>query len=122
MYMYDSIQCFTVVCLKYMLTQVDLHSVDLEVWSKLAEHARIKRTSSKWERDFDCNWEHVNAFSHCVTLRCVLLPQIISYLDTKVPVFVVMEYKRASVLYAYEMIFLLHTSRSTEYRVMSHPI
>ena len=93
-----------------------LHSVDLEVWSKLAECACIKRTASKCVRDFDCDWECVNAFSHCVTLRRVLLPQIISYSDTKVTVLVVIEYKHASVLYVYEMIFLLHTSRSTGYK------
>ncbi len=61
------------------------------------------------------DWERVNAFSHCVTSTDTLLPQIISYSDTKVLVLVVMEYKRASVLYVYELIFLLHTSRSTEY-------
>ena len=35
----------------------------------------------------------VNAFSHCVTQTCVLLPQIMCYSDTKVPVLVVMECK-----------------------------
>ena len=68
-----------------------LHSVDLEIWSKLAEHAHIKRTASKYARNFDCDWERVNVFSSCVTLRRILLPQIISYSDTKVPVLVVME-------------------------------
>ncbi len=63
--------------------------------------------------DFDCDWQHLNVFSHCLTLTRVL--QMISYPDTKVPVLVVMEYKRASVLYVYKLIFLLHTSRSTEY-------
>ena len=98
-----------------------LYFVDLEAWSKLAERARVKRTASKCSRDFDCNWQRLNAFSHCVTLTRVLLLQIISYLDTKVPVLVVMEYKRASVLYVYELIFLLHTSRSTEYKLIVSP-
>ncbi len=31
-------------------------------------------------------------------------------------VLVVMEYKRVSVIYVYKLIFLLHTSRSTEYK------
>ncbi len=64
--------------------------------------------------DFDCDWQRVNAFSNCVTLIRVLLSQIISYSDTKVPVLVVIECKRANVIYVYELIFLLHTSRSTE--------
>ncbi len=88
-----------------------LHSVDLEVWSKLAECAHIKHPASKCAPDFDCDWERVNAFPLCVTLRRFLLPQIISYSDTTVLVLVVMEFKRASVLYVYEMIFLLHTSK-----------
>ena len=96
-----------------------IYSVDLEVWSKLAERARIKRTASKCAHDFDCDWECVNAFSHCVPLTRILLPQIICYSDTEVLVLVVMEYKRASVLNVYDLIFLLHTSRSTELRVSS---
>ena len=40
---------------------------------------------------------------------------MISYSDTKVPVLVVMECKYASVVYVYEMILSLYTSRSTEY-------
>ena len=95
---------------------VQLYSVDLEVWSKLAERKRIKR------QNFDCDWERVNTFSHCVTLTHALLLQIISYSDTKVPVLVVTEYKCASVLYVYELIFSLHTSRSTEYSTISHCI
>ncbi len=59
------------------------------------------------------DWQHVNAFSHCVTLKCILLPQIISYSDTKMLVLVVMECKRACVIHVYELTFLLHTS--TEY-------
>ncbi len=94
-----------------------LYSVDLEVWSKPAKRARIKRIASKCARNFDWDWQRVNAFFHCVTLTRVLLPQIISYSDTKVPVLVAMECKRASVLYVYELIFLLHPSRSTEYKV-----
>ncbi len=93
-----------------------IYSVDLEVWSNLAKRALIKCTASKCARDFDCDWQRVNAFSHCVTLTRIPLPQIISYSDTKVPVLVVMECKRASVLYAQRLIFLLHTSRSTQYR------
>ncbi len=95
-----------------MITSV--YSIDLEVWSKLAERACIKRTASKYAHDFNCDWERVNAFSHCITLTRILLPHIISYSDTKVPVLVAMEYKHASVLYVYELIFLLHTTRSTE--------
>ena len=73
-----------------------------------------KKTASKFVSDFDCNWQRVNTFSHCVTLIHVLLPQIISYMyfDTKVPVIVVMGCKHASVIYVYGLIFLLHTSRS----------
>ncbi len=59
-------------------------------------------------------WQRVNAFSHCVTLIRVLLSQIISYSDTKIPVCVVMECERANVIYVYELISLLHTSKSTE--------
>ena len=72
------------------------------------------RIASKYACDFDCGWQRVNALSHCVTLIRVPLSQMISYSDTKVPVFVVMECKRASVINVYEVIFLLHTSRSTE--------
>ena len=58
-----------------------------------------------------------NVFSHCVTLIRVLLSQIIeSYSDTQVLVLVVMECKRANVIYVYELIFILNTSRSTECR------
>ncbi len=60
-----------------------LYSVDLEVWSKLAKHACIKRIASKYMRYFDCNWQRVNAFSRRITLTLVLLPQIISYSATK---------------------------------------
>ena len=61
--------------------------------------------ASKCARDFDCDWQRVNAFSHCVSLTRVLLPQIISYSDTKVPVLVVMEYKRASLGFVYELTY-----------------
>ncbi len=91
-----------------------LHPVDLEVWSKLAQCARIKRIASTCVRDLDCDWQRIKAFSHCVTLIRVLLSQIVSYSDTKVPVLVVMECKRIDVIYVYELISLLHTSRSTE--------
>ncbi len=66
--------------LRNILTSI-VYSVDLEVWNKLAEQARIKRTASKFTHDFDCDWQRLNAFSHCVTLTLVLLPQIISYSD-----------------------------------------
>ncbi len=81
--------------------QISVHSVDLEVWSKLAKRARIKRIASKFARDFECDLQRVNAFSHCVTLTSVLhvLPQVISCSDIKVSVCVVIECKRASVIY-----------------------
>ncbi len=60
---------------------------------------------SKCVCDFDCDWYRVNAFSRCVTLTCILLPQIISYSDTKVLV-LVMKCKHVDV---YELIFLLYT-------------
>ena len=82
-----------------------LYCVDLEVWSKLAKCFRIMCIASKCAPDFDCDWQHVNSFSHCITLIRVLLSQIISYSDTKVPFFVVMECKRANVIYVYELIF-----------------
>ena len=75
-----------------------LYSVDLEVWSKPAKRARFKRIASKCAHNFDCDWQRVNIFSQFVTLTRVVLPQIISYSDTKVQVFVVMECKRASAL------------------------
>ncbi len=68
-----------------------LYAVDLEVLSKLAEHARIMRIASKCVHNFDCDTQRVNAFFHCVTLTRVLLPQIISYAVTKVPILVIME-------------------------------
>ena len=96
-----------------------LYSVDLKVWSKPTKRAQIKCIASKCVHDFDCDCQHASASSHCVTLTRVLLWQIISYSDTKVTVLVVMEFKRASVLYVRELIFLLHTSRSTEYRLVT---
>ncbi len=73
-----------------------LYPVDLEVWRKLAQRARIKRFASKFAHDFYCDWQRVSAFSHSVTLTRVLLSQIISkYSDTKGSVLVVMECKRA---------------------------
>ncbi len=89
-----------------------LHSADLEVWSKLA---RTKHITSKFACDFDSDWQLVSVFSHCVTLIRFLLPHIISYSNTKVLVLVVMECKRAHVIHVYELTFLLHTFRSTEY-------
>ncbi len=93
-----------------------INCVDLEVWSKFDKRACIKRIAWKYARDFDSDWQRVDAFSHCVTLKRVLLPQIISYSDTKLPVLVVMECKRARVIHVYELTFLLHTSRSTKCR------
>ncbi len=87
-------------------------------WSmeKLAKRARIKPIASKFTHDFDCDWQRVNMFSRCVTLTHILLPQIISYSDTKVLVLVVMECKKhASLIHIYELIFLFYISRSTEY-------
>ena len=43
---------------------LNLYPVDLEVWSKLAQRARIKLIVSKFARDFDCNWQRVSAFPH----------------------------------------------------------
>ena len=58
---------------------------------------------SNFARDCECDLQRVNAFSHCVTLTHVLLPQIISYSDTKVSVLVVMECKRVSVIYVVDI-------------------
>ncbi len=58
-----------------------LYSVDLKVWSKSAKRARIKRIASKCAHEFDCDWQRVNAFSHCVTLTHVLVQQIIYFSD-----------------------------------------
>ena len=69
--------------------------------------------------DFDCDWECVNAFSHCGTLTRVLLLQIISCSDTKVLIlscYGIQAYKYVLLCTVYELIYLLHTSRSTEYR------
>ncbi len=87
-----------------------LCSVDLEVWNKRAKRAIIKGIVSKFVHDLDCDWQSVNMFSD--TRSTVL--QIICCSDTKVPV-LVMECKRASVIYVYDLIFLLHSSRLTEY-------
>ena len=81
-------------CLPVLLNG-SLYPVGLEVWSKLAQRARIKRIASKFARDFDCDWQRVSAFSHSVTLTRILLSQIISHSDTKGSVLVVMECKRA---------------------------
>ncbi len=77
---------------------LSVYCVDLEVWSKLAKCVHIMRIASKFTRDFDCDWQRVNMFSHCITLIRVLLSQMISYSDTKVPVLVVMECKCANVI------------------------
>ena len=83
---------------------------------KLAKHALIKRITSKCVCDFACDWQRVNMFSHCVTLACILLPQILSYSDTKVLVLlVVTECNPASGIYVYELIFLLQGQQSVNY-------
>ena len=92
-----------------------LYSLTLKFGVNLLNASGIKHIASKCACDFDCEWQRVNAVFYCVSLTHVLL-QIISYSDTNVPVLVVMGCKRASVLHVYELIFLLHTSRSTEYR------
>ncbi len=56
-----------------------VYFVDLEVWSKLTKRTCINRIASKFVCDFDRDLQRVNAFTHCVTLTPVLLPQIISY-------------------------------------------
>ena len=72
-----------------------LYPVDLEVWSKPNQRARIKRIASKFARDFDCDLQCVSVISHSVTLTHVLLSQILSYSITKASVLVVMECKHA---------------------------
>ena len=87
-----------VVFVSYVLLYCTcIHSVDLEVWSKLAKRARMKRIASKFACDFECVLQRVNAFSRCVTLTRVLLLQIIFCSDTKVSVLVI-ECKRAIVI------------------------
>ena len=81
------------------------YSVDLEVWSKYQAYC------VKIGRDFNGDLQRVNSFSHCVTLAHILLPHIISYSETKMLVLVVVECKRVSLIYAYELIFLLHISK-----------
>ena len=83
--------------LRQILTLMHLkqivYSVDLEVWSKPAKRTRnIKHIASKSAHNFDCDWQRVNTFSHCITLKRVLLSQIISYSDTKE----LLRYKRAN--------------------------
>ena len=75
MTLYTNLECMKMNINKHMF---GLYSVDLEEWSTLAKHARIKRIASKFVHDFDCNWQRVYAFSHCITLTRVLLLQIIS--------------------------------------------
>ncbi len=80
--------------------------VDIEIWSKLAKHSLIKRIASKWVHDFDCDCQHVNAFSIALLWHMFYFHKLISYSDAKVPV--LMEGKHASVIYVYKSIFLLH--------------
>ena len=87
---------------QWLIILTCLHSVDLEVWNKLAKRACIMRIAPKCVCDFDWQlaaYKRVFPLRYLRTLRHVLLSQIISYPDTKVPVLVVMEYKRASVSY-----------------------
>ena len=72
-----------------------IYPVDLEVWSKLAQRARIKRIASKFAHNFDCDWQRISAFFYSVTLTHVLLSQIISCSDTKGLILVVIECKLA---------------------------
>ncbi len=50
-----------------MYNSIHIYTVDLEVWSKLAQRARIKRIASKFVRNFDCGWQLVRAVFHSVT-------------------------------------------------------
>ena len=94
-----------------------LYCVDLEVWSKLGVNVSVSCVLRQNAHDFDCDWQRVNKFFHCVTLIHVLLSQIISYSHTKVPVLVVMECQRAHVIYVYELLFysILQGQQSVEY-------
>ncbi len=67
---------------------VYIYPVDLEVWSKLAQRARIKRIASKLERNLDCDWQRVSAFSHSVTLTR-------SYTRSTFANYLLLRYKRA---------------------------
>ena len=63
------------------LFQFCLYSADLEVWSKLVKCACIKRSGSKFVRDFDCDLEHANAFPiallwHVLYFRKISLTRI----------------------------------------------
>ena len=87
---------------------------------KLAERAPIKCVVLTCAHDFDCDWQRVNTFFHRVTLTRILLLQIISYSETKVPFLVIMECKRTCVTSVYELILLLYTSRSREYLQCFH--
>ena len=66
--------------------------------------------------DVDWNWQRVSAFSHCLALTHVLHLQIISYSDTKHCFLLLWDVSVQVWLNVYKLIFLLHTSRSTEYR------
>ena len=59
---------------------------------------------SKCGHYFECDGQHVNTLSH----SHVLLPQIIAYMNTKVLVLVVMEWKHASVTSVLVDIFTLY--------------
>ncbi len=85
-----------------------VYSVDFEVWSKLAKHARIKRIASTFVRAFECALQRVKrvfpiALPWVPDTRSTLAN--ISYSDTKVSVLAVMECKRANVIYVYELTF-----------------
>ena len=93
---------YTLLTLKY---KVNLLNVPLS--SVLHPNALAILTVTK---------EHVNTFSHRITLTRFLLPQSISFSDTKVLFNCYGMYKRASMTSVYEFIFLVYTSRSTEQR------
>ncbi len=94
-----------------------LYPVDLEVWSKLVQCARIKRIASKFARNFDCDWQHVSAFSHSITLTRRYTPSTFAN-------YLLLWYKRAGscfygmwvcvqVWFMYRSFYFI-TSRSTE--------
>ena len=98
-------------------TILDYTLLTLKYGVNLLNAPIIKHITSKVVRDIlSAACSVYTRFSHCVNLTSVLLPQIISYSDAKVSGLVVMKCKRTSVIYVYELTFLLHTSRSTEYR------
>ncbi len=70
----------------------------LKYEEKLAKRAHIKLIASNFAHDFECGLQRANALAQ--------IP------GTKGSVLVVMECKRASVIYVYELIFLLQGQQS----------